>query len=110
MTDSIICREVRQWLDTNRVGMETLDTRAGLGRGYTCKALRYGHPVGRRAFQKLATVIEFSPGCAEEAERNYLRARAACRTNTPFEGERKPWPLTVAELKATKPIYARAWG
>ena len=110
MTDSMICREIRQWLDQNGAGMETLDTRAGLGRGYTCKALRYGHPVGRHAFAKLATVIVFSPECAAEAERNYSRARAACRTNTPFEGERKPWPATVAELIAAKPIYARAWG
>ena len=109
MTDSIICREIRQWLDTHQCSMQALDTRVGLGSGYTCKALRWEGRVGPRALAKYAQLIDFSPEAVEEAQENYRNERQSKRNGAPIETGQKPWPVTVAELKSAKPIYARAW-
>ena len=109
MTDSPVRMALRAHI--NGGSIEALEKRCGIALGVVGKILRGKHEMSPRTARKLAAEIDWSEECLDEIDRNFTAHVRACHGWKVGAGKVQPFNRAkrVAELKAAKPLYARAW-
>ena len=96
----------------NGSSLESLENRCGIALGVLSKILNGRHEMSPRTAAKLDAELKWDAECWAEIDANFAKHVKACHGWKVGAGKLPPFNRAerVAELKATKPIYARAWG
>ena len=104
-----------EWMDARGVTKAQLSRKAGHTRNYVGNLFQGKH-FSIIPFVELDSIVKFPPEMLAKAKAGRkqfdhdkaMRGGETLRTKTD-QSTRKPWPRTVSEMKASPPIYARAW-
>lgn len=96
MTKQEIIRQyIRDYMAEHGLTQDELSAKMGHGIGYINGIMNQHWGAGTRKINNLDKFFHFPPDLLKDA--------------VDPAPARQPWPVTVAKLKAEKPIYARAW-
>lgn len=111
-------QHIRDWLKTHGKTAKWLSLKVGKNRAYVANYLR-GNGGEYGPIFVLHPIVDFPSWLIEEA-RILQKAAHADRNRRQWAGRRnelrdhdsydpQPWPVTIANLMANRPIYLRAW-
>ena len=115
-TQDAIKKHIYSHLEQHGISLADLCRAMGVDRRYLSNLNKQGRNIGVVMFRKVAKVVKFpawlEPALVEQAGRAKIAKYEAIsrkRAGNAWGNDRQPWPVTVAKLKAEKPVYARAW-